>query len=302
VTDVDDDPARLPAASQAEPPPPPGRLATLASAAWLGWKVESSWADPFVFAVYSVLKPVATAVTIIVMYRVVAGGPTTGDAFVFAFLGSAFHGFFQNILAGTTMVVVEDREFYETLHYVYISPASFVAYLIGRAAVRFVLTSVSAIVVLGLGIVLVGLPIHAGEVQWRLLAASLALGMACLTALGVLISGVALMLTHRVWYLMDAVSGLLFFFSGTLFPVSQLPGSLRWISYVLPTTYWMDLVRRALAPATARLSAFPPGHDTLLVAWMAGLTLASAVIGIAGFERLLDLARRRGYIHRRTHF
>ena len=31
----------------------------------------------------------------------------------------------------------EEREFYETLHYVYISPASFLAYLMGRASTRF---------------------------------------------------------------------------------------------------------------------------------------------------------------------
>ncbi len=29
------------------------------TAAWLGWQIESNWADPFLFAVYSIVKPLA---------------------------------------------------------------------------------------------------------------------------------------------------------------------------------------------------------------------------------------------------
>ena len=35
-------------------------LAQLRTAAWLGWQVESNWADPYVFLVYAVLRPLAT--------------------------------------------------------------------------------------------------------------------------------------------------------------------------------------------------------------------------------------------------
>ena len=30
-------------------------------AAWLGWQIESNWTDPFLFAVYSIVKPLAGA-------------------------------------------------------------------------------------------------------------------------------------------------------------------------------------------------------------------------------------------------
>ena len=30
-------------------------------AAWLGWQIESNWTDPFLFAVYSIVKPLASA-------------------------------------------------------------------------------------------------------------------------------------------------------------------------------------------------------------------------------------------------
>ena len=35
--------------------------ARLRTAAWLGWQVESNWADPLVFGIYTVLRPLATA-------------------------------------------------------------------------------------------------------------------------------------------------------------------------------------------------------------------------------------------------
>src|SRR5439155_17670641 len=35
--------------------------ARLRTAAWLGWQVESNWADPFIFGVYTVVRPLATA-------------------------------------------------------------------------------------------------------------------------------------------------------------------------------------------------------------------------------------------------
>ena len=28
-------------------------------ATWLGWQIESNWTDPFLFAIYSIVKPVA---------------------------------------------------------------------------------------------------------------------------------------------------------------------------------------------------------------------------------------------------
>ena len=37
-------------------------------AAWLGWQIESNWADPFLFAVYSLVKPLAGAAILVVSH------------------------------------------------------------------------------------------------------------------------------------------------------------------------------------------------------------------------------------------
>lgn len=56
---------------------PQGRLTkqlrSFKTATWLGWQIESNWADPLLFAVYSILKPLATAGILVIMYSVITG-------------------------------------------------------------------------------------------------------------------------------------------------------------------------------------------------------------------------------------
>ena len=51
-------------------------------AAWLGWQVESNWTDPLMFFAFQILRPVASVLILVFMYRVVAGA---GAARVVAF-------------------------------------------------------------------------------------------------------------------------------------------------------------------------------------------------------------------------
>ena len=45
-----------------------GRLwQSFRTAAWLGWQIESNWTDPFLFFIYSVVKPLASASILVVM-------------------------------------------------------------------------------------------------------------------------------------------------------------------------------------------------------------------------------------------
>ena len=40
---------------------------------WLGWQLESNWTDPFPFIIYSIAKPIAGALILVVMYQIIAG-------------------------------------------------------------------------------------------------------------------------------------------------------------------------------------------------------------------------------------
>ena len=47
-------------------------LRTFRIATWLGWQIESNWADPLVFFIFAVLRPMATALILVVMYQVIS--------------------------------------------------------------------------------------------------------------------------------------------------------------------------------------------------------------------------------------
>lgn len=73
----------------------------------------------------------------------------------------------------------------------------------------------------------------------------------------------------------------LFLFSGTFFPVTQLPAAIRWIAYVTPLWHGVVLCR-GLALGTISAVAVL-GHTTVLVAY----AVAGAVIAFALYRRRL---------------
>src|SRR3970282_2262896 len=92
------------------------------TAAWLGWQIESNWTDPFLFAVYSVIKPVAGAAILVVMYGVITGGDFSAPLFSYILLGNAFYIYVGQIMSGISWAVIEDREHYRTMKHRYIAP------------------------------------------------------------------------------------------------------------------------------------------------------------------------------------
>ena len=60
-------------------------------ATWLGWQIESNWADPLLFAIYSVIKPLSGALILVVMYSVIMHGNFNNPLFPYMYLGNAFY-------------------------------------------------------------------------------------------------------------------------------------------------------------------------------------------------------------------
>jgi len=73
----------------------------------------------------------------------------------------------------------------------------------------------------------------------------------------------------------------LFLFSGTFFPVSQLPVGLRYIAYALPLWHGVDLSRDLY---TGRMAA---GANAADVAYLAVVALAGALVARVTFQRRL---------------
>jgi len=94
------------------------------TAAWLGWKIESNWTDPFLFSVYSIIKPLAGAFILVVMYGVIAQGNFNTPIFAYIYIGNAFYRYVGDVITGVSWAIVDDREHYRTLKYVYVAPIS----------------------------------------------------------------------------------------------------------------------------------------------------------------------------------
>ncbi len=266
-------------------------------AAWLGWQIESNWTDPFLFAVYSIVKPLASAAILVVMYSVITRGDFDSPVFPYIYLGNAFYMYVGAVMVGISWAVLDDREHYRTLKYIYMAPVNIPSYLIGRGVARFLTGSVAVLITIAAGVLFLHVPLDLAAVNWPLLLASLAVGVVMLAMMGLILAGISLQITHHSGAIGDAVAGALYLFSGAIFPLEVLPTYLRPVGYAMPVTYWLELLRRALVGATAR--SFPTlagWSDGQLLAMLAGLTVLLSAISLLVFRWCDHVARERGRI------
>jgi ABC-2 type transport system permease protein len=131
-------------------------MRSLRMAAWLGWQIESNWAAPFLFTVYSIAKPIAGALILVLMYTVIARGGLQNPLFPQIFVGSAFYIYVAMVLMGVSQAVVEDREHYGMLKYMYVAPLNVHAYLLGRGVAQAIVATMAVLITLLFGIVALG--------------------------------------------------------------------------------------------------------------------------------------------------
>lgn len=275
--------------------------ARLRSAAWLGWQMESNWADPLVFGIYTVLRPLASALILAGMYWAVAGQAARSGLFPAVYLGNAFHIYVTTVVIGMGWVVVEEREEYETLKYVYTSPIGMFTYLTGRAAVKLVLATVSLALTLAVGWMLVGVRWSWSGVAWGPLALTLVLGLAATVSLGFLVAGMALLLPRVAISINEGLAVALYLLCGVIFPIDLLPHGLQEFSLLLPFTWWYEGLRRFVlgTGVSARLGAIP---DAGLLGALFATTLALGLLGHYGYNALERRARQQGRLDQTTLF
>ncbi len=215
----------------------------------LGWRLEANWTDPILFFIYSVAKPVSSALILVVMLEVI-GGPA-GQAFrPFVVVGSALWSFVISGVAGLAWAILDDRERYRVLKYVYVSPSDFLVVLIGRGVARVGVGLAGVVITLVVGVVALGVPFDIGVVNWPLLAATGVLGLAAVVGLGLLMAGVCIQTRQESWSYPEAFAGALFLVCGAIFPLSVLPVPLQAIGLATPVAWWIAGVREALLPGT----------------------------------------------------
>lgn len=267
------------------------------TAAWLGWQIESNWTDPFLFAVYTLIKPLASVMIIVIMYAVITHGDFDSQIFSYIFIGNAFYLFVGRVMNGMSWAVIDDREHYKTLKYIYTAPIHFPIYLIGRSVASLLAGLIAVIVSLFFGIAFLKVQISFYSINWLLFFITIILGIGLLSMMGLVLAGAMLLLAHHSFGVGEAVAGALYLFSGAIFPLEVLPSWLRWVGYIVPISYWLELIRRSLVGSVAQ--AFPTFQnltDGQLLSILVCLTIGFTLFAMVSYRRFVAEARHRGLI------
>jgi ABC-2 type transport system permease protein len=279
-------------------------------AARLGWQMEANWTDPVLFFIYSVAKPVSSALILVFMLEVIGGG-SRPEFRAFVVIGSALWSFVISGISGLAWSVLDDRERYRMLKYVYVSPSDFIIVLLGRGLARIGVGAMGAIITLAVGVVALGVPFDAGRIDWPLLVIVMTLGLGAIIAIGILLAAICLQTRQEAWSYPEAVSGALFLISGAVFPLSVLPAPLQAIGLLTPLTWWVEGTRRALFPGGvtsiggdgsffASIAGKPAPSGLEIVLALLGTGTVATLGAIAVFRASDRRAKDRGLLDQTT--
>jgi ABC-2 type transport system permease protein len=261
-------------------------LRTLRLAAWLGWQLETNWASPWLFAVYMLIKPVCGSLMLVCMFyaaRAATSGRVPAEFLPYLYVSNACYGLVGTVMFGLSYAVVRDREHYRMLKYVYISPAHFQTYFLGRGAARGLEGTVGGLLNVGVGLFLFRELRATLEVDLVWLSVYLIIGSVMLWACGMILAAACLNLSRNGMFLSEGIAGFAYLLSGVVFPLRALPAWVQPLSLSLPTTYWLEGMRRSL------MGPLPPQLSGPLSEWSNGrlaLVLLATTVALAAIAQL----------------
>ncbi len=261
----------------------------------LGWAIESNWSDPTLFAIYTMAKPLAAAMILVVMFNVITQGQG-GEFLQFLIVGSALWNVVFGVMGGLVQSILEDRERYRMMKYVVVTPTSLFPFLLGRSLARVIVSFVAVVLTLAVGVVLLGVEIRPNVLY---LVPAMVIGVMAVMALGVFMAGWCLQLRQEAWSYPEAIAGALYLISGAIFPIDVLPAFVHPIAYASPTTWWLEASRRGL------LGHGSPGaigelSDGVVMLLLVVSTAIVVPLALAAFAWFMRRARQAGLLDMTT--
>ena len=261
----------------------------------LGWAIEANWSDPFLFAVYTMAKPLSAAMILVVMYSIITGGQG-GEFLQFLIVGAALWNVVYGVLAGLVQSILEDRERYRMMKYVVVTPSSLFPFLLGRSLARVGVSLVAVVLTLAVGVLFLGVELRPNLL---LLVPASILGLVAVMSLGIFMAGWCLQLRQEAWSYPEAIAGAMYLVSGAIFPVNILPAVIQPVAWAMPTTWWLEASRRGLVGhgSPGDIGALSDGTVMLL------LVVSTAVVvplALAAFAWFMRAARHKGLLDMTT--
>jgi len=173
-------------------------------------------------------------------------------------------------VVSTALSVVREKE-RGTMEQVRMAPLSPLPYIIGKTMPYFVISFVSAILVILSAMLLFELPMRG---SWLLLCIAIGLFLIGAQAQGLLISTIAE--TQQVAFQVALLSSLLptMILSGFIFPITSMPIVVQWITHVVPARYFL-VALRSIVLKGADITAFWQELVALAIFASVALGLAS---------------------------
>src|SRR3989449_9485646 len=277
----------------------------------VGWKIESNWTDPVLFATYQIIRPLASLLIVAFIVIIGAAAGAAGSTFYTQYLawlivGTAFYAYVLQVMLGMAILVYVDRNRYEVLKNIYISPGTLHPYVIGRGLVSVVNGTISVILTLLFsvaifnGLLHMNIPLNLLGVNLLMLLPAVVLGIISLLAIGYMLCAVNIVSNRMEFILGDSVSGVFFLLGGVIFPISFLPEQIQRISNALPVTYFLNTVRESfglLPPGN-----LPPGNYMSDLGILGLTTLAALILGVSVFRLAERRAKRLGLFDRKSEY
>lgn len=207
-----------------------------------------------------------------------------GDYFGFVLIGIAFSGYLNAGISGFTQAIAEEQS-YGTLEAIILTPTKISAVLIYGSIWNFTFTSLRAAVYLLLGKMFFGFDLSQINLGAALII--LLLSIISFSSMGIILAGFILIF-KRGDPINRMLGGLSRFLGGVYFPVTLLPAWAQKIAGLLPITYSLEAMRKAII-----LGASPKELSSPIFALFV-FSLLLFPLGILCFKLALRKAQKDG--------
>jgi ABC-2 type transport system permease protein len=204
-------------------------------------------------------------------------------------------------MLGMSLLVFVDRNRYEVLKNIYISPGTLHPYILGRGLVSVLNGTISVVLTLLFseaifnGLLRMNIPLNLLGVNLLMLLPPVILGIIGLLAIGYMLCALSIVANRMEFILGDSVSGVFFLLGGVIFPISLLPAPIQLVSNALPVTYFLNTVRESFG-------LWPVSNYVSDLALLAATTLVALALGILVFRGAEQRARRLGLFDRKSEY
>jgi len=174
----------------------------------------------------------------------------------------------------TSITIAREKEL-GTMEILLVSPLPPPLIIVGKVVPYIALAFINALVILGMGVWLFGMPIRGSIV---LLLLECALFVLTSLALGILISTVT---DKQQTAMMASMMGLLMpttLLSGFIFPIESMPLPLQWLSNIMPAKWFIIILKDIMLKGSGLGEVWPQS----LV--LCGMTLLFVIISIRNFK------------------